>query len=85
MIRVLIADDHRLFRIGLKKMLREAGDIKVVGEARNGEEAVAAAREMAPNVVLMDHCAVANDPNDLVGSVSFVPDTMVFDDPFFIV
>ena len=56
MIRVLIADDHRLFRIGLKKMLREAGDIKVVGEARNGEEAVAAAREMAPNVVLMDLC-----------------------------
>ncbi len=56
MIRVLIVDDHRLFRIGLQKMLRDAGDVKVVGEARSGEEAVTACREVAPNVVLMDLC-----------------------------
>ena len=56
MIRLLIADDHKLFRIGLQKMLREAQDIKVVGEARSGEEAVALTRELAPNVVLMDIC-----------------------------
>jgi DNA-binding NarL/FixJ family response regulator len=56
MIRLLIADDHKLFRIGLHKMLREAQDIKVVGEARTGEEAVALARELAPNIVLMDIC-----------------------------
>ncbi|MGE0622716.1 MAG: response regulator [Pseudomonadales bacterium] len=56
MIRVLIADDHRLFRIGLQKMLRDAADIRIVGEARSGEEAVTVAREVAPNVVLMDLC-----------------------------
>lgn len=54
MIRLLIADDHKLFRIGLQKMLREAQDIKIVGEARTGEEAVTLARELMPNVVLMD-------------------------------
>ena len=56
MIRLLIADDHKLFRIGLQKMLREAQDIKVVGEARTGEEAVTLARELTPNIILMDIC-----------------------------
>ena len=56
MIRVLIADDHKLFRIGLQKMLREVQDLKVVGEARSGEEAVAITRDLEPNVVLMDIC-----------------------------
>lgn len=54
MIRVLIVDDHKLFRIGLQKMLRDNREIKVVGEARSGEEAVTLARELSPNVVLMD-------------------------------
>jgi DNA-binding NarL/FixJ family response regulator len=56
MIRVLIVDDHKLFRIGLRKMLHEARDLKIVGEARSGEESVTLARELAPNVVLMDIC-----------------------------
>lgn len=56
MIRVLITDDHKLFRIGLQKMLRDNREIKVVGEARSGEEAVTLARDMTPNVVLMDIC-----------------------------
>jgi two-component system invasion response regulator UvrY len=56
MIRVLIADDHRLFRVGLSKMLDEAPELKLIGEARSGEEAVKKARELAPNVVLMDIC-----------------------------
>ncbi len=54
MIRLLIADDHKLFRVGLQKMLREAPEIKIVGEARSGEEAITLARELAPNVILMD-------------------------------
>ena len=56
MIRLLIADDHKLFRIGLHKMLREAPEMKIVGEARTGEEAVSLARELTPNVILMDIC-----------------------------
>ena len=54
MIRVIIADDHALMRDGLKAMLARAKDIQVVGEARDGLEAVEAALNLAPDVVLMD-------------------------------
>ena len=53
-IRVLIADDHSLVRAGFQSVLSIESDITVVGEARNGAEAVALAREQAPDVVLMD-------------------------------
>jgi DNA-binding NarL/FixJ family response regulator len=53
-IRVLIADDHSLVRAGFQSVLSIESDITVVGEARNGAEAVALAREEAPDVVLMD-------------------------------
>ena len=54
MIRVLVVDDHRLFRLGLQRMLAEHTNISVVGEASSGEDAIAACRELAPSVVLMD-------------------------------
>ena len=54
LIRVLIADDHSLVRAGFQSVLSIESDIAVVGEARNGAEAVALAREQAPDVVLMD-------------------------------
>ena len=54
MITVLLVDDHDLVRHGIKKLLEDAQGIKVVGEARSGEEAIRAAKEMHPNVVLMD-------------------------------
>lgn len=54
MIRVLIVDDHRLFRLGLQRMLADAPSIKVVGEACSGEEAVQFCRDDRPDVVLMD-------------------------------
>src|SRR3989475_9126129 len=53
-IRVLIADDHRVVREGLTAILRECGDLEVVGEARDGQEAVEKAREVHPDVILMD-------------------------------
>ena len=53
-IHLLIADDHAFFRIGLRQALEVAVDIKVVGEARNGAEAVDLAQRLAPDVVLMD-------------------------------
>jgi DNA-binding NarL/FixJ family response regulator len=52
--RVLIADDHALFRYGLKAMLANSGSFEVVGEAATGEEAVGKATELKPDIVLMD-------------------------------
>jgi DNA-binding NarL/FixJ family response regulator len=54
MIRILIADDHRLFRSGLIRMLQDGRGFQVVGEAESGERAVQLARELRPNIVLMD-------------------------------
>lgn len=54
MIRVLLADDHTLFREGLRALLAEEKDIDVVGEAADGQEAVRKATELHPDVVVMD-------------------------------
>ncbi|HYN36845.1 MAG TPA: response regulator transcription factor [Actinomycetota bacterium] len=53
-IRVLIVDDHALFRRGLQMVLEGEADIEVVGEASDGTEAVKLAEESTPDVVLMD-------------------------------
>ncbi len=53
-IAVLIADDHTLFRKGVHKMLDAEPDMRVVGEAATGREAVERARELMPDVILMD-------------------------------
>ena len=53
-IRVVISDDHDLFRRGLRMVLEAEEDIDVVAEAANGQEAVARVEELAPDVVLMD-------------------------------
>ncbi|MGW5639603.1 response regulator [Streptomyces sp. NPDC003832] len=54
MIRVLLADDQSLVRAGFRALLDAQPDIEVVGEAADGAEALGAARELAPDVVLMD-------------------------------
>jgi DNA-binding NarL/FixJ family response regulator len=54
MIKVLLADDLPLVRAGLRTLVEAEGEFLVVGEARNGEEAIALARETNPDVVLMD-------------------------------
>jgi len=53
-VRVLIVDDHAVLRAGLRMLLQAEPDIDVVGEAADGAEAVARARELAPDIVLLD-------------------------------
>lgn len=53
-IRVLIADDHAIMREGLRLILAQQSDISVVGEARNGREAVALAEALVPDILLLD-------------------------------
>ncbi len=53
-IRILVADDHRLFRDGLRALLTSAPDLEVVGEAGDGEEVVTQAAVLQPDVILMD-------------------------------
>ncbi len=53
-IRILIADDHPVVRGGLRAVLEAAGDLEVVAEAGDGREAIAAYKELRPDIVLMD-------------------------------
>ena len=53
-IRLLVSDDHRLFREGVCQILRNIGGFVIVGEADNGRTAVELTRELSPDIVLMD-------------------------------
>ena len=53
-IRILVADDHTLFRDGLRALFNSLVDTEVVGEAANGEQAIRQAEKLQPDVVLMD-------------------------------
>ena len=54
MVRVLLVDDHSVVRAGLRALLESPGRVRVVGEASSGAEAVAKARTLEPDIVLMD-------------------------------
>lgn len=53
-IRAVLADDHQLVRAGIASLLREGGNVDVVGEAANGAEAITLARELKPDLLLLD-------------------------------
>ena len=54
MIKIMLVDDHRLVRAGLKRVLSEVPDIEIVAEASSGEEALELSRTLSPDIVLMD-------------------------------
>jgi two-component system, NarL family, response regulator NreC len=53
-LRIVLAEDHEVVRTGLLSLVNATSDMRVVGEARNGEEAVSRARELRPDVIVMD-------------------------------
>ncbi|MFD9074872.1 response regulator [Streptomyces lasiicapitis] len=69
MIRVVLADDQRLVRAGFRSILDDEDDMEVVGEAANGVEAVRLARELRPDVVLMDIRMPEKDGLEATGEI----------------
>ena len=59
MIKVLVVDDHDLVRMGISRMLSDSIDIEVIGEADSGDMAIKLAKQLRPDVVLLD----VNMPN----------------------
>src|SRR5690349_6566924 len=53
-IRVLVIDDHAVVRAGIRMLLESAADLEVIGEGQNGQEALALARNLKPDVIVMD-------------------------------
>ena len=53
-IKVVLADDHAVVRMGFRLLLQDTDDIEVIGEAKNGEEAIKICTETKPNVLVMD-------------------------------
>lgn len=77
-IRILVADDHALLRVGLNTMLNTQPDMTVVGEAGNGRDAVALARDLKPNVVVMDLMMPKLDGAEATRQITeALPDTKV--------
>jgi two-component system, NarL family, invasion response regulator UvrY len=54
MIKILIADDHQLVRVGIRRLLEDEKDFKVVGEAAEGKDAIEQTKKLNPDVILMD-------------------------------
>jgi DNA-binding NarL/FixJ family response regulator len=69
-IRVLIADDHKLMRAGLKVLLRAQDDIEVVGEAGTGEKALQLCEELRPDVAIMDVQMPGMDGIEAAGKIT---------------
>ncbi len=73
-IRVLLADDQSLIRAGFRMILESQGDIEVVGEAANGEQAADAARRLKPDVVMMDIQMPGGDGLAATRTIAAAPD-----------
>src|ERR671913_2203934 len=68
-IRVVLAEDHAEFRLGLKEMLATDGGIEVVGEAENGARAVALVGEVRPDVVVLDLVMPVMEGGEALGQI----------------
>ena len=70
MIKVLIADDHAIFRAGLRRLVEEAGDMMVVAEAENGREAIQEIHDAMPDVAVIDISMPGLDGLEVISQLS---------------
>ena len=78
MVRVLVVDDHPLFRQGLAAMLSKTSDVNVVAEASDGDEALVMARKHKPDLVLLDIAMPGKDGMEVLNALnSEMPDVKV--------
>ncbi len=69
MIRVLLADDHVIVRAGLRRIMEDAGDIEVVAEAADGQEAIQKIRQILPDVAIIDISMPGLDGLEVVSQI----------------
>ncbi len=78
MINVLLVEDHELYRMGLSMLLDKAEEINLIAEASDGIEGVKKARELTPNVILMDIGLPGMDGIEATGRIKdFLPETKI--------
>src|ERR1700758_3010923 len=70
-IRILVADDHAIFRDGLRKLLESADEIQIVGEASNGTECVKMLSKLKPDILLLDLRMPEKDGLGVLEEVNF--------------
>lgn len=71
MIKVLLADDHAIFRAGLRRLVEEAGDMVVVAEAADGREAIQQVHDVMPDVAVIDISMPGLDGLEVISQLSF--------------
>lgn len=71
MVRILVADDHAIFRDGLRKLLEVADDVQIVGEASNGVECVKMLQKLKPDILLLDLRMPEKDGLGVLEEVNF--------------
>jgi two-component system nitrate/nitrite response regulator NarL len=70
-IRILVADDHAIFREGLRKLVGGSDDVQIVGEASNGNECIKMIVELKPDILLLDLLMPEKDGLGVLGEINF--------------
>src|SRR5512141_1591313 len=69
-IRIMLGDDHRILRAGLKTLLTTDPNIEVVGEATNGDEVIQVAQELSPDIILLDISMPGTDGMEVIRQIN---------------